>query len=235
VLRSATTATGSDITRLRKTIMTMQLSGVNFASSATNGIVTVGLPTMASALSIPAELRFWPLSVWGLAMCATLLLAGSVADVLGPRRVDLAGCLCLAAATLGAGFAQTASGLIACRALQGVAMSLHMSSSVSIVAANLPRGRGRNIAFSCLGLSQPLGYSVGLVLGGVLIDTVGWRVGWYLFGGFTGLLFVVGLWALPRRRMERRMSIFRQLVTTVDWVGAGLASTFMACLSYLLA
>lgn len=225
------------ITKLRKIVITFQLSSVNFAYSAVNGLVTVGLPKIAEDLSIAAQLYFWPSSVMSLATASTLLVAGSIADVLGMRGSDLIGCLCISGFMLGGGLSQNGPQIVVMRAMQGVANSMHMSASVGLIANIIPRGRGRNIAFSCLGLSQPLGYSFGLVLGGLMIDTIGWRSGWYLYAGLTFAMTCVGTWALPKMpgpKMNLKGSLIK-LKTEIDWVGAGIASVFMALLSYSLA
>ncbi|SCO92363.1 related to aminotriazole resistance protein [Fusarium oxysporum] len=121
------------------------------------------------------------------------------------------------------------------RALQGVAIAMHFSSSVALVADTQPRGQSRNMSFACLGLSQLLGFTFGLVIGGVLVDTVGWRSGWYLYGGATLLLSAVGLWALPKSEPLGFRNTFGDLISRVDWIGALLASASMASLSYFLA
>lgn len=220
--------------KLQPIILTVQLAGVNLLSSMINGYITVGLPEINSDLRVPEELYFWPASVFGLTIASTLLLAGSVADILGTRTVELVGCFGLAASIIGSGFARTGVQFIVLRVIQGVAMSLHLSSSVAIVAGNLPQGRSRNIAFSCIGLSQPLGFSFGLVAGGVLVDTIGWRAGWFIDGGAMLLLSAIGLRILPRSRRNPE-HIMSHLATKVDWIGAIIASAFFACLSYLLA
>ncbi|SCO92591.1 uncharacterized protein FRV6_16719 [Fusarium oxysporum] len=91
------------------------------------------------------------------------------------------------------------------------------------------------MSFACLGLSQLLGFTFGLVIGGVLVDTVGWRSGWYLYGGATLLLSAVGLWALPKSEPLGFRNTFGDLISRVDWIGALLASASMASLSYFLA
>ncbi|KAF7543407.1 hypothetical protein G7Z17_g10766 [Cylindrodendrum hubeiense] len=222
--------------RLQKVVVTIQLSGVTFTSSLINGLVIVGLPAITEDLQLPSSLAFWPASVSGLATASTLLIAGSVADVLGPRWVDLVGCFTSGALMIGSGAARKGTELVAMRALQGVGLALHLASSVAIIAEIMPKGRGRNLAFSCLGLSQPLGFSVGLVLGGIFVDTIGWRAGWFLSGGLTLLLAVIGVWALPRSRQDRKLAdILHDIKTKIDWVGAILASSFMTLLCYLLA
>ncbi|TVY62612.1 Drug resistance protein [Fusarium oxysporum f. sp. cubense] len=112
---------------------------------------------------------------------------------------------------------------------------MHFSSSVALVADTQPRGQSRNISFACLGLSQLLGFTFGLVVGGVLVDTVGWRSGWYLYGGVTLLLSAVGLWSLPKSEPLGFRNIFVDLIYRVDWIGALLASVSMASISYFLA
>jgi MFS family permease len=163
-----------------------------------------------------------------------LLVAGSVADVVGNRNINLIGCFLVGCFILASGLARTGTELIMFRALQGIAVSLCLPTSVSIVAGITTSGRQRNIAFSCLGMVQPTGFSVGLVLGGVLLDTVGWRLGWFLCGGITFALFLISLWALPIDRISES-AIFTRLRKEVDWVGAALSSGCLALLSYVLA
>jgi MFS family permease len=221
---------------LKTVLVTVQLSGINFTTSAANGLVVVGLPAMTASLSIPPSLAFWPASVTSLATASTLLLAGSISDAIGPRWIELIGSLICGTMMLGAGAVRTGEELVAMRALTGLGMAMHLASSVSITTKTLERGRGRNVAFACLGLSQPLGFSFGLVIGGILTDRVGWRSGWWIYGSVTILLALIGLWAIPgdeeKGTVKERV---RGMKKTVDWVGATLASTFMASLCYLLA
>lgn len=224
------------VSGFQKVVITIQLSGVTFTSSLINGVVIIGLPAITKDLQLPPSLAFWPASVSGLATASSLLLAGAVADVVGPRWVDLVGSFASGALMIGSGASRKGAELVAFRALQGIGLGMHLASSVAIITQVLPHGRGRNMAFSCLGLSQPLGFSIGLVLGGVLVDTVGWRVGWYLSGALTLFFSIVGLWALPTSRDDDNLKdILRDFRTKVDWVGAILASTFMTLLCYLLA
>jgi MFS family permease len=232
----ATPPTQSSRRQLKKwqiVLLVSQLSGLNLLSSMTNGFIIVGLPTISVELNLPQALSLWPSAVYGLTCGSTLLLAGSVADIIGCRRVELAGCLILSILTLGTGFVQDGVQLVVLRALQGVALSLHLPSSVSIVSSSLPKGRVRNVSFSCLGLSQVLGFSIGLVLGGILIDTIGWRSGWYICGGLGFILTAVGFWVLP---MDKNKTIgYKALLSDVDWTGTLLVSASLALLSYLLA
>ncbi|EDP48666.1 hypothetical protein V6Z77_008231 [Aspergillus fumigatus] len=221
--------------QLRKVVVLSQLFAVTLTASVINGLVIVGLPTITKDLQLPPSLSFWPSSVNSLATASTLLLAGSLADTVGPRWVELVGSFASGALMIGQGVARTGQELVVLRALQGVGLAMHLASSVSIVTQLLPPGRSRNVAFSCLGVSQPLGFSLGLVVGGVLVDTIGWRSGWFLSGGITLVFSVGGLWALPRSKSMQYSDLLHNVRTTIDWVGAGLASAFMALLCYLLA
>lgn len=142
----------------------------------------MGLPHIASDLQLAEQLYLWPSSVFGLTAGAALLPAGAVADVIGPRAMELVGVTLLGAFTLSCGLASSGIQLVMFRAFQGVAVAMHLPCSVSLVTHYVPSGKRRNIGFACLGLSMPLGFSVGLVLGGVLVDTIGWRLGFYVAG-----------------------------------------------------
>lgn len=217
-------------------IVTFQLAGVNFTNSASNGLVIIGLPVITKAIELPPALAFWPSSVTSLVTASALLLAGAVADVTSPRIVGLIGCALTGIFMLAAGAVQTGEQLVAMRALQGLGQACHYAASIALITAAMPAGRGRNIAFATWGLSQPLGFSFGLVLGGVLVETLGWRSGWYIYGGLTMGLFVLGAWALPKGVSGIPRSAMRhQLKSKVDWVGAGLASAALTLASYLCA
>lgn len=213
-----------------------QLASVNFVWNASKGLIVVGLPRITMDLAIPPFLAFWPSSVPGLATASVLLLAGAIADVVGPKPVNITGCLLNGAFMLACGLIHRGEDLVVLRALSGMAIALHLSSAVAIVAKLYQRGKGRNLSFACLGMSQVLGYSFGLAVGGVLVDTIGWRFGWYLYGGINLLLSFIGLWTLPASAQSlASASILHNLATKVDWLGALLASIFMALVSSFLA
>jgi len=222
---------------LHLTLTILQPSLINFLSSFTNGVITVGLPTIAQSLSLPRSLYLWPSSVYGLTSGSLLLIAGSVADLLGPRRVELVGIFILGVFTLACGLSTTGVQLVIFRALQGFAMAMHLPASVALVAAGVPEGKSRNIGFACLGLSQPLGFSVGLVASGIMIERAGWRSGFYVSGGTTLLAAVAALWMLPNVKPDHPniSTIGRALYTEIDWIGGALASGGLAMLAYVLA
>jgi len=230
--------TSAALSNTRATIVIAQLLGLSLFSSFCNGIIVVGLPTMASALQLPQELFVWPTSVFYLTAGSCLLMAGSAADFAGAKRVNVAGSLLGAASSLACGLARTGGELVAFRALQGVANAIIVPSSISIVSTNVRPGRPRNLGFACLGLAGPIGFSLGLVLGGVFVGGSGWRSAFYLAGAASFVLSLVGVWVLPRDERDAAasgLSLWRRLASEIDWVGAVLASTGLATLSYVLA
>lgn len=222
--------------RARKLAITFQLSGISLTACAINGLVVVGLPKMTIDLALPRLLSFWPVSAAFMATTASLLLAGSLADIIGPRLVELVGALTMGVFMIGCGLSQKGVELVALRALQGVSLAMHLASSVSLITMTWPQGRSRNVAFSCLGISQVIGFSLGLVLGGIFVDTIGWRAAWHIYGSITLALGLLGCFVLPKSQASSSWkTILHDITTKMDLVGALLASAFMAFVSYFLA
>jgi MFS family permease len=218
------------------TIFTPSLVG--FFASFTNGIITVGLPVIGRSLALERSLYLWPSSVYGLTSGAALLIAGSIADIVGARPVELVGITLLGVFSLACGFAQTGAQLVAFRALQGVALAMHLPASVAIIAGAVPSGRARNLGFACLGFSQPLGFALGLVLSGIMIERAGWRSGFYLSGGCTLAVAIAALWTLPKLRTHTgggALSLLKKVGGEIDWVGGIISSGGLAILAYVLA
>ncbi|VTT59557.1 unnamed protein product [Fusarium fujikuroi] len=228
--------TSSSTCFIHRVVTVAYLCGVNITSNASNGLTVIGLPRLKEDLDLHPSLAFWPLSVYGLATASTLLLAGAIADVAGPRSVNLLGCMFNFIFITTCGLVRNGEQLIILRALQGLAAALHFSTSVALVTLGQPQGRERNLSFACLGLSQLLGFSASLILGGILVDTIGWRSGWYLCGGMTLLLFALGLWSLPKSiETISTQAKWQNIKTRVDWVGGLLSSSSMSLLTYFLA
>jgi MFS family permease len=227
------------LSNLQLVMTILQPSLINFFGSYASGIITVGLPVIASSLSLERSLYLWPSSVHSLTSGAALLIAGSVTDIVGARHVEVCGISLLGVFILVCGFAQTGIQLVVFRALQGIALAMHIPASVSIIATAVPVGRARNIGFSCLGLSLPLGYSFGMVTSGIMIEKIGWQSGFYLSGGVILVAAAVSWLTLPRVKGAaegiRAGQLPRKLWKEVDWVGGTIASSGLALLSYVLA
>ncbi|KAK2006208.1 putative transporter [Colletotrichum eremochloae] len=203
----------------------------------TTGLLAVALPTMARELDIADGLLLWPASIYGLTCGCSLLIAGSVADIVGSRRVYIAGCFLLTGFVLGSGLAQNFTQLVVFRAGQGIAASMCLPTAISLLASSLPVGKRRNVGFAFAGASQPLGYSIGLFLGGFFVDSVGWRCGWYMSAAASFVVFLAAVFGIPTRAGGRSLSgsVWKRLAWDIDWVGAVLASACFGMLSYVLA
>ena len=147
----------------------------------------------------------------------------------------LIGCVLQSAFTLACGLSQNGTQLILFRALAGIAISFCLPSAVSIITNTLPEGKPRNIAFAAMGGGQPIGFSLGLALGGVFADSIGWRWGFHIAAIINTVIFAVALWGLPKNIGEAAAVSWQRLAYDVDWVGAAIASISLAMFSYVLA
>ncbi|KAI9740909.1 MAG: hypothetical protein M1818_004515 [Claussenomyces sp. TS43310] len=215
-------------------LIILSLAGISVSSSMSTGLFTIGIPVISADIGLAENLQLWPVSVCSLSSCCTLLLAGSLADLLGNRIMNLLGGCLLGFCILASGLSKTGTQLIVFRAIQGLAISMVFPTSFSILTQAFPNGRLRNIAFSCTGLAQPFGWAIGLFVAGVFqASSLGWRFGFYLCAGTTMTLSAISCWKLPRDRPREPVS-WARLSTGIDWIGALLASISLGLLSYEL-
>lgn len=147
----------------------------------------------------------------------------------------LLGCSCQSAFTLACGLSQSGTQLILFRAFAGLAISFCLPSAVSIITSTFKPGKRRNVAFAAMGGGQPIGFTLGLTLGGVFADTVGWRWGFHMAAILNTAVLIVAIWGLPKTAGEEEKITWKRLGSDIDWVGALLASAALAMLSYVLA
>lgn len=93
------------------------------------------------------------------------------------------------------------------------------------------------MAFAATGMGQPQGYAFGLILGGVLADTIGWRWGFYITAIVDAVLFVASFFVLPADTNPSRSSkaLWRRLAFDIDWIGVMILAASFGLLSYVLA
>jgi|SRR5881394_81795 len=142
-------------------------------------IVNVALPTIGDALHFSQENLPWVVNAYILTFGGFLLLGGRMADLLGRRRVFMGGLLLVAAASLAAGFASTEGQLIAARAAQGLGAAVISPAALSIVTTTFSDGSERNKALGVWGAVAGSGGAAGVLLGGILTDSLGWE--WVLW------------------------------------------------------
>lgn len=122
----------------------------------------------------------WVINGYTLTFAAFLLTAGALGDRFDPRRIFVAGFALFAVTSLACGAAPTLATLIAARVLQGVGAALIVPSSLSLVNTNFPDPAQRTRAVSLWAAAGGLALALGPVVGGLLVDTLGWRSIFYV-------------------------------------------------------
>jgi len=142
-------------------------------------IVNVALPSIQEDLGFSQDDLQWVISAYALVFGGFLLLGGRAADMLGRRRVFLAGIVVFTAASLLAGLAWSDTSLIGARVLQGFGAAIITPAALSILSTTFVEGRDRNIALGAWGAVGGFGAVAGVLLGGVLTDALSWE--WIFF------------------------------------------------------
>jgi EmrB/QacA subfamily drug resistance transporter len=155
------------------------LSVAQFMVVLDASITNVALPTIGKALSFSQQDLSWIVNAYVLTFGGFLLLGGRLADLLGRRRVFMAGLVLFAIASLVGGFAPTESWLITARAVQGLGAAVVSPAALSIVTTIFRDGAERNRALGIWGAVLGSGGVAGVLLGGVLTEYVGWQ--WVLW------------------------------------------------------
>ena len=141
-------------------------------------IVNIALPHIQTDLGFTPGNLSWVVNAYTLAFGGLLLLGGRLGDILGRRRVFIAGVVIFAFASLLGGIAQTETILLASRALQGVGAALASPTALSLITTTFPAGPPRNRAMGVYAAMSGAGAAIGLILGGVLTE-FSWR--WTFF------------------------------------------------------
>ncbi|MEU6980150.1 MFS transporter [Streptomyces sp. NPDC046371] len=142
-------------------------------------IVTVAMPAIQDDLGFSPAGLSWIVNAYLIAFGALLLLAGRLGDLLGRKRMFLAGTALFTAASVLAGFAASPGVLIAARFLQGVGSAMASAVSLGILVTLFTAPRERAKAFAVFSFTGAAGASIGQVLGGVLTDALAWN--WIFF------------------------------------------------------
>jgi EmrB/QacA subfamily drug resistance transporter len=142
-------------------------------------VVNIALPHIQSGLHFSATSLSWVLNGYTLTFGGLLLLGGRAGDILGRRRMFLAGIVIFTVASLAGGLAPSAGVLLAARAVQGVGGALASPAVLALVVSGFPEGRERTRALAIYAGVVTGGGSLGLVLGGVITQWLDWR--WVLF------------------------------------------------------
>jgi EmrB/QacA subfamily drug resistance transporter len=142
-------------------------------------IVNVALPSIKSDLDFSQTNLQWVISAYAILFGGALLLGGRLADLLGRRRLFVAGLALFAASSLLCGLAWSEGSLIAFRAVQGLGGALLAPAALSLLMTTFAEGRERNLALGIYGAASGSGAAAGVLLGGLLTSYLSWS--WIFF------------------------------------------------------
>jgi MFS family permease len=154
--------------------------------------VNVALPTIGSHLQMSAASLQWVVSGYVLGYGGFLLLGGRAADLLGRRRVFLSALAVFAVASAVGGVVDSGTVLIAARFVKGVGAAFTVPAGLSILTTTFPDGAARHKALGAYAATGAVGFSLGLVFGGLLSE-LGWRYVFLIPAPLAALLVVAGL------------------------------------------
>jgi EmrB/QacA subfamily drug resistance transporter len=163
----------------RKWLALALLAAAQFVVVLDASIVNVALPSIGRELDFSQENLSWVVNAYTLTFGGFLLLGGRMADLLGRRRLFLAGLILFAVASLAGGLSQSEGQLIASRAVQGLGAALLSPAALSLITVIFTDGADRNKAFGVWGAVAGSGGAAGVLLGGMLTEWAGWE--WVLF------------------------------------------------------
>ena len=155
------------------------LCGAFFMVLLDGTITIVALPSIGTDLGFSRQDLQWVLSAYALTFGGLLLLGGRAADLLGRRRVFMAGVLVFTASSLMCGLAWSPGALLAARVVQGAGAAIMTPTALSIISTTFTEGSERNKALGIWGALGGIGATTAWMIGGPLVDGPGWR--WIFF------------------------------------------------------
>jgi EmrB/QacA subfamily drug resistance transporter len=163
-------------------------------------IVNVALPTIGLKLHFAESDLQWVVTAYALTFGGFLLLGGRAADLLGRRRVFMAGLVLFIAASLACALAGTGTFLIIMRGVQGLGAAVVLPAALSIVMNMFSEGAERNKALGAWGAIGALGATIGLLVGGTLTRYAGWQYIFYLNVAIGGIALLLTRRVVPESR-----------------------------------
>src|SRR5213595_1778433 len=169
-------------------------------------IVNVALPSIKTDLHFSQANLQWVITAYSIFFGGVLLLGGRLADLLGRRRLFVAGVALFTLASLLDGLAWSEGSLIAFRSLQGLGAALLSPAALSILTTTFREGRERNLALGIWGAVSGSGGAAGVLLGGVLTSALSWSWIFYINVpiGIVVLVFSLRLLRESRAELDHR-------------------------------
>src|SRR5438067_3407645 len=184
------------------------LAAVAFLDFVDASIVNIALPSIRRDLGFSEQGLQWVPSGYLLTYGGFMLLGGRAADLLGRRRVLVAGTVVIGVSSLIGGFAGSEGVLVGARLAQGLGAAMMLPAALSILTTTFKEGSERNTALGVWGAVAGLASAVGVLLGGLLTDGPGWR--WVMFVNPLAAVLVLGgiFWLIGGERGRARLADF---------------------------
>lgn len=180
-----------------------------------SSIVSIATPALMEEFGADVEMVLWVTSAYLLAYAVPLLITGRFGDRYGPKQVYLVGLAVFTAASLWCGLSGSIHELVAARVVQGLGASLMTPQTMAVITRTFPPHR-RGSAMALWGATAGAAFLVGPLLGGLLIDTLGWE--WIFFINVP--VGVIGLVAAARL-----VPALARHAHAMDWVGVALSAS----------
>ncbi|CAM5319559.1 MFS transporter [Streptomyces spiroverticillatus] len=188
----------------RAALVLFVLCAAQFMVALDFSVLNVALPALGADLGMSQSALQWAVTAFALPSGGFLLLFGRTGDLYGRRKLFLTGLALFGTASLLATFAWDPASFLAGRALQGVGAAAIVPTGMSLLTTTFPEGPQRDRALGISGTLLSLGFTVGMVLGGVLTDTLGWRSTMGLLALFTLIVLPLAPGILTESRNPER-------------------------------
>ena len=211
----------SDVISRAKWLALALLCASQFMVILDVSIVNVALPSIERSLHFSPSGLQWVASAYALTFGGFLLLGGRVADLFGRRRIFMVGLVVFAAASFACGLSNSTGTLVAARAVQGLGAAIISPAALSILTTTFAEGKERNTALGVWGAIAGSGAAVGVLLGGVLTDTVGWEWIFFINVPIAVIVIVLAPVLLQESRVEsdeRRFDVAGAVTVTLGLV-----------------
>jgi len=188
----------------RDKLVLFVLCAAQFMVALDFSVLNVALPVLGADLGMDRSALQWAVTAFALPSGGFLLLFGRIGDLYGRRRLFLTGLGLFAAASVLATLAWDPASFLAGRALQGLGAAMIVPTGMSLLTTTFAEGPARDRALGISGTLMSLGFTIGVVAGGVLTDTLGWRSTMGLLALFALVVLPLAPGLLPESRTPSR-------------------------------
>ncbi len=196
---------------------TILASSLDYVDSS---VINVGLPAIGRSLHAQADALQWAVNAYLLPLSALLLFGGALGDRFGKRRLLVIGIVAFAAGSAACAAAPSLAWLIAARAMQGVAAAIMLPNSLAVLGGAF-EGAARSRAVGFWAAAGAMAGAVGPVLGGWLVDTVGWRAIFLINVPLAAAAAALALYAIPSgpRSQAGKLDLTGAALVTLGLIG----------------